>query len=184
MEEWKDVKGYEGLYQVSDLGNVRSLNYKNTGEIKEMSQSIKDGYCVLRLCKNKTASMYRVHRLVAEAFIDNQDGLPIVNHIDGNKTNNHVSNLEWCTQQHNMKHAFTNGLCEQTKEAAVVNVRKAQESHKKPVRCITTGKEFGSIYEAATYYGMHNGSNIINCCRGKRKSAGKLNGVKLCWEYI
>lgn len=110
MEEWKDIPGYEGKYQVSDLGNVRSLNYRRTGQVRNLALSQhKLGYMMLNL-KLEFKKTHYVHRLVAMVFIPNPDSLEEVNHIDGDKTNNQVENLEWCTHFGNMQHAWNNGL--------------------------------------------------------------------------
>ena len=114
MEIWKNIKGYEEEYQVSNLGNVRSLGrYINgpRGKRKIDSKILKPyktsyGYLVVSI-KNKKMM---VHRLVAEAFINNPDLLPQVNHIDGNKTNNNSNNLEWISSRGNVIHAYNTGL--------------------------------------------------------------------------
>ena len=102
-EVWKDIEGYEGMYQVSNLGNVKSLSRKNTkGQI--LSEKllafgvVANDYLQVQLWKNKHPKMKLVHRLVAEAFIANPSNLPEVNHIDGDKSNNTVVNLEWTTR--------------------------------------------------------------------------------------
>lgn len=101
-EIWKEIEDYEGEYEVSNLGNVRSLNYRRSGEIKLLKQyTDKKGYKYVRLSKNGKGKIYKIHRLVAMAFIPNPDNLPIVNHIDECKSNNMVSNLEWCTVAYN-----------------------------------------------------------------------------------
>lgn len=101
QEIWKDIPNYEGLYQVSNMGNVRSFHnrYKNKTLIKPCATS--KGYLSVSLCKNHSQKAFNVHKLVAELFIPNPKNLPCVNHIDENKTNNTVSNLEWCTYQYN-----------------------------------------------------------------------------------
>jgi hypothetical protein len=101
-EIWRAVVGYEGLYEVSNLGNVRSLNYGNTGKCKLLKLCFdKYGYLQVGLCKNKKRKMCRVHRLVAITFILNLMKYPAVNHKDENKINNKVENLEWCTVEYN-----------------------------------------------------------------------------------
>lgn len=111
MEEiWKDIKGYENLYQVSNFGNVRPkariVESKN-GVVKEINGKIlkkwedKKGYLYVSLCKNGESKNYTVHRLVLTAFIENKDNLPCINHKDENKQNNKLENLEWCTYLYN-----------------------------------------------------------------------------------
>lgn len=106
---WKDIEGFEGLYQVSNTGRVRSLNYLHTGKTKVMKQNTdKDGYRNITLKNNNKCKTYFIHRLVALAFIPNPLNLPQVNHIDENKTNNAVWNLEWCTQEYNINYGTRN----------------------------------------------------------------------------
>ena len=111
-EIWKDIKDYEGLYQISSLGNIRSLNriikdknktYLLHGKILKLG--IRNKYKVINLHKNNIRKSFQVHRLVAEAFIPNPDNLAIVNHIDEDPINNNVENLEWCSQKHNVNHS-------------------------------------------------------------------------------
>lgn len=128
-EEWRDVVGYEGFYQVSSHGRVRSVDRiihnvghgysrKYKGRIKSPSLNTK-GYPKVLLSKNGVDNTHKIHRLVAQAFIPNPNRLPQVDHIDGIKTNNHVSNLEWVTNQENHNRKMTMGL----------NVNKKGESH-------------------------------------------------------
>ena len=109
-EEWKDIAGYEGYYQVSNLGNVRSLdrvvNYADGRTAKYKGQKIAintrpNGYLKVNLYKDHKMKNLTVHRLVAEAFIPNPIKYPVINHKDENKTNNHADNLEWCTNAYN-----------------------------------------------------------------------------------
>ena len=115
MEEWKDIKGYEGLYQVSNEGRVKSL--ERTWTCGENNQTIRhndekpmkqvpiwNGYLRVCLSKDGNNKWYLVHRLVAEAFIDNPDNLPQVNHKNENKTLNSVENLEWCDRSYNINY--------------------------------------------------------------------------------
>ncbi|MBP2652625.1 MAG: EnPhEFRM31 [Firmicutes bacterium] len=111
MEIWKDVEDYEGIYQVSNLGNVRSLNYRRKGLISNVKQGIDHyGYPKIRLYKNGVRLEYKVHRLVAKAFLDNSMGLPEVNHKDYNRKNNNISNLEWVSKLDNIIHQSKRGL--------------------------------------------------------------------------
>ena len=120
-EVWRDIKGYEGHYQVSNLGRVRSLDRevplgKTTKKIKgKIRKQVlhKLGYPTLNLSKNKEVKGYLVHRLVALHFVDNVNEYPEVNHIDGDKTNNIHTNLEWCTRKENINHAIDTGLTKQ-----------------------------------------------------------------------
>lgn len=119
MEIWKDIKGFEGYYQVSDLGRIRSLDrYVNNsisgkrllrGMVMKIYTFPRTGYCLVTL-KNCGAKTIFIHRLVAEAFIPNPDNKPEINHKDGDKTNNQASNLEWSTRQENIDHSWETGL--------------------------------------------------------------------------
>ena len=115
MEEWRDIKGYEGKYQVSNLGYIKSLlmwtgdKYIKRDKILRR-QLNKNGYLYVSLSINGKVKKFKVNRLVAETFIDNPYNLPITNHKDGDKTNNCVNNLEWCNYSDNLKHAYKLGL--------------------------------------------------------------------------
>ena len=104
-EIWKDVPGYEGLYQVSNLGNVRSLNYRGRGKTRILSPGKdKKGYLHVSLFKDKNRTIVQIHRIVAITFIPNPNNLPVVNHKDWNLGNNCVDNLEWCTFVYNSQY--------------------------------------------------------------------------------
>ena len=118
MEEWRDIKGFEGLYQISSYGRVKSLErtvwngkgyYKKSEKIRKGYDN-GDGYLYVNLCKEGKRKQYRINRLVAMAFIPNPNNLPEVNHKDGNKLNNRADNLEWATRSENQKHAYKIGL--------------------------------------------------------------------------
>lgn len=174
-EVWKNIKGYEGFYQISNLGRVKSLKQKSFNREKIMKIIINPrfGYAQLNFRVNNKINCFKVHRLVAMAFIPNPENKPDVNHIDGNKLNNCVSNLEWCSKSENMIHAFKIGLCfisEEKKIAMLNGLRK--KLCKKVLQYDRFGnfiKEHDSTYDAADFVGGHQ-SNISSCCNGKSKT--------------
>ena len=110
QEQWKPIEGYNGDYLISNHGRVRSLKC-HKDRLMPLTKQRKGYYYVMLWDSNEQkATCRRVNRLVAQAFIPNPDNLPEVNHIDGDKANNHASNLEWCTRSHNVKHSFDTGL--------------------------------------------------------------------------
>lgn len=111
-EIWKDIEGYEGLYQVSNLGRIKSLPRNGTIKKEKIlkSRKDKDGYLLINLCKNNKVTTFKVHRLVGLMFLDNPNSLPEINHNDGNKENCEVTNLCWTTRSENIKHAYKTGL--------------------------------------------------------------------------
>lgn len=183
-EIWKPVVGWEGLYEVSNFGNVRSVDrlvesrgfskqYRN-GKI--LYQRTQNGYRRVKLCNGGVNKVKMVHRLVAEAFIPNPQSLPFINHKDEVRSNNRVDNLEWCTRLYNMRY----GNC-------VENIRKSHINNKKlskPVsKCDLNGnilEIYPSQAEAARANGLWQ-SRISNCCLGKKKCVTH-GGFK--WKYI
>lgn len=147
-EIWKDAPGYEKLYMVSNLGRIRSI-YKDI--ILKLSITT-TGYnrCVLYI--NKFPKTVKVHRLVAQAFIPNPENKPCVNHKDGNKLNNRVDNLEWCTYKENSKHAWDTGLCEPVR--SVLGKFGAEHNQSKKVIDIATGIVYDSIRIASLDTGI------------------------------
>ena len=183
-EEWKDIEGYEGLYQISNLGRVKSLMFRNNkysfNKIYFMKpQNNAKGYKTIRLSKDGVVENHRIHRLVAKHYIPNLNNKPCVNHIDGNKQNNNVSNLEWATHSENLKHAHRTGL----KKATFLGCYGKDNPSSKPIKMIDlkTGaviKKFNSINEGANYINKEC-SAIAKCCKGKLKTAyGYL------WKYV
>lgn len=181
-EIWKDIEGYEGLYQVSNIGRVKSLNYNHTNQEKILKYGIDtSGYRVITLWKNRKGKTKTVHRLVANTFIPNPNNYPIINHKDENKQNNSVDNLEWCTYKYNLgynKHGYNE---ENLKRRMINN----QMKNSKKVKCITTGEIFESITEASRKYNIDK-SSISKVCKGKMKYRGKhpITKEALIWKYI
>lgn len=171
MEIWKDIKGYEGLYQISNLGNVRSLDrYETNGRTtilykgkifsKAISHSNKGYYIVSLSKKGKTTKKY-IHRLIAEAFIPNPNNYPCINHKNENKLDNRIANLEWCTDSYNINYGTRN--------------TKARISKSRPILQYDLQgnfiKEWFGIKNASENLNIDK-SNIGECCRNKRKTAG------------
>lgn len=165
-EIWKGVSGYEERYQVSNLGNVRSLNYRNTGKIKNLVPKMNN--CG-RLWVDLLGKPFLVHRLVAMAFIPNNDGYPEVNHKDENPQNNNVDNLEWCTGEYNKKVYIEHHGGGRSK-TNITPVKQLDLSG----NLITEWNDSRTIQNET---GMNQWS-ITQCCDGKRKTA---YGFK--WQY-
>lgn len=160
-EKWKDICGYEGLYQVSNTGKVKSLNNRsNHKSAKLLIQSVnKGGYERVYLYKNRKRKCYLVHRLVADAFIPNILNKKEVNHIDCNKLNNNVTNLEWCTRHENHIHKCLNGL-NKTQQAIEVN--------EKPIILVNNGTRYRSMMDACRKLNL-SVANVSRVCNGKLK---------------
>ena len=198
MEEWRDIKGYEGLYMVSNLGRVKSLvgSYGRT-RIKILDQKPDaHGYKRVALYKNGNKEYFKVHRLVAIHFIENPDNKPCVNHKDENKANNRVENLEWCTVAYN--NCYGNRLKKVSKANKIANKgKKHSKETKEKIRqssigrgtkkiiCITTGEVFNSMVEASRKYNVQT-AHLTNCCKGRRNTTGKhpVTKTPLKWEYF
>jgi hypothetical protein len=176
LEIWKDIKGYDGLYQVSNLGRVKSFVIMPNGKI--LKPSIDNvGYSRNTLTKNKKPKHIYTHRLVAQAFIKNPKNKATVNHKDGNKLNNVPSNLEWCTQKENLQHAHKTGLFNFNKNKT--RFLKVLKKRRKPIIMLTIDDVYIKEFDCAKYaYEETKINNITNCCLGKRKTAG---GYK--WKF-
>ena len=188
-EEWRDIEGYEGKYQISNLGRVKSLGTKNKKEKILKFDYNNKGYKCVRLYLNGKGKHIYVHRLVAEAFIDNPNKYPWVNHRDENPKNNCVDNLEWCTRLYNTNYGSRNQRVSNSKKGRnnpMYGKNYGKNPRARRVQCVTTGKVFSTIKEASEYYLLGNKTDISACCKGKLKSAGKhpVTGEKLVWKYI
>lgn len=168
MEIWKPIKSYQGRYEVSSLGNVRSLNFNKTGVSKILKPiSNTRGYTSVCLCLNNEKSIFRINRLVAEAFIPNPENKPQVNHKDENKTNNKVENLEWSTPKENANHGTR-------------SLRIAKKQSKKVIQMDMHGNYLKTHVSATSLksFGYSQGT-ISMVCRGEREFA---YGYK--WKYV
>ena len=163
-EVWKPVVGYEGLYEVSNIGRVRSINFHKSGKAKVMSPSLNTwGYPIVDLRKNNKRHSYTVHRLVALAFIPNPDNLPEINHKNEIKYDNTVENLEWCTRKYN------------------INYGTAIKRRSKPIVQLDNNgnvvKKWESESAASRYYKISR-KNIYDCLHGKQKTSKGF-----VWKY-
>ena len=176
-EVWRDIAGYENLYQVSNLGRVKSL-YNRNGHIMKLYTSDAN-YLYALLSDNGKQKPFSIHRLVAKAFIPNPENKPEVNHINGDKHDNRAENLEWCTRRENITHAFKTGLSAQGE-----NSHNAKLTNKQ-VRYIRENPYKLKGYELAKMFGVHE-VTISEIQRGKRyKSAGgTIRGKKKIPENL
>jgi len=184
VEIWKDIVGYEGMYQVSNLGRVKSLNYNRSYKEKILKNTISNtGYFIICLIKFKLLKNFLVHRLVAKAFINNKENKPQVNHIDGCKTNNNILNLEWSTAKENTQHAFKTGLNKipKGKQHHLYNKKGKQHHTSKTIYQYTKDlqfiKKWDSTMDVKRELNINDG-NISSCALGKLKSAGGFR-----WSY-
>ena len=179
FEECLPIEGYEELYQVSNFGRVKSLNYNKTKQEKILkSCSDKNGYQQVSLCKDGKVNKVLVHRLVASAFIDNSNNHVEVNHIDEIKTNNHVSNLEWCTRKYNINYGNRN---ERHSKAMIGKNSGKDNPTSKQVIQLTLDNQIVKIWDCMNDVQRelgYNSAHISECCKGKRKTS---NGYKWCY---
>lgn len=177
-EIWKDVVGYEGYYIVSNLGRIKRLStivnsclkYNNTITRKEhiMSNTITNKYLSVRLSKNNIVKTYRVHRLVAKAFIPNPNNLPQINHKDENKLNNCVDNLEWCSCIYNQNYGTRKYKRLHTKTKKIAQIDKKGN----------TIKTYFSLSEASRQTGISLKA-ISRCATNRSKTSGGF-----IWKYV
>lgn len=178
---WKDVKGYEDFYKINKTGEV----YSNHSKRKLKPYKSSDGYLRVNLSKNSKVKITMVHRLVAESFIPNPHNYPVVNHIDGNKANPDISNLEWTSHSGNSKHAYERGLSKiSDKNRRAVSKIAAENGAKTTRKAVLQFdlegrivREFPSIKEASRQTKTNDG-NISLVCKGKYKHAGGF-----IWKY-
>lgn len=176
-EIWKDLKGFEDKFKISSTGIIVN-KYNNT---KVKTRISKDGYVYVGLYYNKKSHIKTVHRLVAKAFIpkDNNNNLE-VNHIDGNKLNNNINNLEWITHKENIKHAWENKLFEPVREASR-RYGKDNPASKRIIQYDTKEnkiKEYSCIAEAVRETKI-NKTSIGKCCNHRQKTAGGY-----VWKFV
>lgn len=177
-EEWRDIPGYEGLYQVSSLGRVKRVKHWKVQDTKRLNKYYRyrklpekilsimkrpNGYCSVNLSKGKIQKQFWVHRLVALAFLPHSEEEAEVNHKDCNPSNNALSNLEWCTHEYNINYGD--------------RTAKAAAKFEKKVRCIETGIVYSSGKAASKSTGALT-SKISLVCNKKRKTAGGFH-----WEF-
>lgn len=158
MEQWKNIKKYEGLYQCSSEGRIKSLKYGKERILKTGKD--RGGYLFVVLCKDKKTNICRVHRLVAEAFLDNPDNLPEVNHKDENPSNNNVNNLEFCDRIYNNNYGTR-------KKRAASKLCKPTYQYTLDGELIKEWKSMMNIERELGY----NSSFIGKCCNGKQEAA-------------
>ena len=189
MEIWRDIEGYEGLYQVSNLGNVKSLKFgpKNHPGVHSQPRTLRitkssTGYTHVQLYKEGKSSTILVHKLVAKAFVPNPLAKPEVNHIDANRANNKVENLEWVTHKENLQYAVKIGNRKPPRKSIVENSisgkstarKESIKRNKKPVLQYTPDgkfvKKWNSIAEIEKFYNC-NRTGIANCLSGKNKTS-------------
>lgn len=172
-EEWKEIKYYPN-YMVSNMGRVKSLNYRRTGREKIMKPSkMNSGYLLICLRKNGVKKFYSLHRLVAMAFLPNPNNYPQVNHKDENKQNNCIKNIEWCDAKYNLHYGTA-------RERTIKGLINNSKISKPVIKMDKTNKiiaEFPSIAEVQRQLGFSK-SSISKCCLGKQKTCG---GYK--WKY-
>lgn len=183
METWKPIEGYEGLYEVSDLGNVASLNYRGTGTRKNLTPKVSNtGRLWVELVNRKKKKCFLIHRLVASAFIPNPNNYPQINHIDENPKNNRLENLEWCTGEQNIRawlknHPNARKSARKRKSGTPYRVNRNRQKIIQETLNGEALKVWDYAIDIKHCLGFHT-TSIWECCEGKRKTA---YGYK--WQY-
>ena len=173
VEIWRPIQGYEGLYEVSNLGNVKSLS-RNALLSKHRNNR---GYLSVSLYKENVGKHYLVHRLVAQAFINNPFNLPYVNHKDENPINNVVSNLEWCSQSYNVNYGSAQERLSSKKISKKRGLKIAQ------YRANILVKTYDSASQIQRELG-YNTTPILNCCRRGYYRGGKWVSVSQSYGFV
>lgn len=168
IEIFKDIKGFEGLYQVSNTGRVKSLYFGKERILKYGKNSC--GYLFVVLCKDGKMKTYKVHRLVAKAFIPNPLNLPFINHKDENKENNRSENLEYCDRKYNNSYG--------TRNERISKKQLNRKDKSKKVLCVETNIIYPSAMEAERQTRVYQ-TSIVQCCKGKYKTSGGFH-----WQYV
>lgn len=189
MEVWKSINGYCGLYEVSNLGNVKSLNFSN-GKVPKVlkPQKDKNGYLVVNLYNNGKVRNFKIHRLVAQAFLNNEDNLPQINHINEIKNDNRVENLEWCTNKYNVNygsHSLKQSLVHIGKKHTQEHIQKIRDGsiNKKAVEMIDINtKEVIQIFQSASEAAREVNGVSTNVSKICRENKGTYKGY--FWRYI
>lgn len=172
MEIWKDIEGYEGIYMISSKGRVKSLKFGKEKILKSGKDSC--GYLFVYLYKNGKVKSFKVHRLVAQAFLDNPNNLPEVNHKDEDKTNNKVENIEYCDRSYNLNYGSRNERTAKALSIPILQFSKTDEFIRR----------WNGIREASRELEIKH-SSISSCCKGKLKSAyGYKWGYEKDYERI
>ena len=175
-EIYKDIPGYEGKYQISNMGNVKSLHYKNTNKEKVLTPI--NHYLGYQFVHLGVSKIKMIHVLVAENFVPNKENKPFVNHIDGNKKNNKANNLEWVTAKENMQHAIRTGLRNPHENGKLSGGKNPTSKH---VYQFSLDGEYiakwDCISSAARFYNVRPG-NISNCAAGRKPTCGGF-----IWKY-